>query len=227
MPRSLVPTGLVPLATAPVAPYAGMTYFDTALAVVRTWDAVGAAWVSGGTGSSTPEIVYSATAPANPTTGLVWIESDVDITAGGSVALVSTSAPADLTALWFDSNTGVNYLKRWNGAAWVGSVGPTGAVGPTGPTGPAGPTVATEVEIDFGTAPCWDATFTVTDAAVTGSSKILVFPSGNTATDRVGNDLAWDNILLGAVAGAGQFVVTAIAVPGPIVGKRKIYYQAI
>ena len=82
----------------------------------------------------------------------------------------------------------------------------------------------TETEIDFGTTPQWDKTFTVVDASVTGSSKISVWPSGNVGTSRVGNDLEWDNLLLGALAGTGQFTLTALAFPGPVVGKRKIYY---
>ena len=69
MPRSLVPTDLIALATAPAAPYAGMTYFDTALAVVRTWDAVGAVWVSGRT-----PVVAQATAPADTT--VLWVDTD-------------------------------------------------------------------------------------------------------------------------------------------------------
>lgn len=91
-------------------------------------------------------------------------------------------------------------------------------------TGGAGSFAMTETEIDFGTAPQWDKTFTITDAAVTGSSKIAVWPSGNVATSRVGNDLEWDNLLLGALAGTGQFTLTALAFPGPVVGKRKVYY---
>lgn len=82
----------------------------------------------------------------------------------------------------------------------------------------------TETEIDFGSLPIKDKTFTITDAAVSGSSKIMVVPSGNVATSRVGNDLEWDNLLLGAIASAGSFILTALAFPGPIVGKRKVFY---
>jgi hypothetical protein len=86
-------------------------------------------------------------------------------------------------------------------------------------------TTTTEVEIDFGTTPQWSKTFTITDAGVSPSSKILLFPSGNVATGRVGNDAEWDNLILAGLAGTGNFEVTAIASPGPIVGKRKVYYQ--
>lgn len=85
--------------------------------------------------------------------------------------------------------------------------------------------VWTETEVDFGTEPAWSATFTVTDALVSGASKIVCTPSGNPATGRVGNDLEWDNLLLGGIPGAGSFTLTALAMPGPIVGPRKVFYQ--
>lgn len=83
----------------------------------------------------------------------------------------------------------------------------------------------TEAEIDFGTTPAWDETFTITDSLVSSGSKIVVVPSGKVATGRVGNDLEWDNLLLGALPGTGSFTLTALAFPGPVVGKRKIIYQ--
>jgi hypothetical protein len=78
--------------------------------------------------------------------------------------------------------------------------------------------------VDFGTTPVRDKTFTIVDATVTGTSKVMAVPSGNVGTSRVGNDLEWDNLLLGALAGTGQFTLTALAFPGPVVGKRKIFY---
>lgn len=83
-----------------------------------------------------------------------------------------------------------------------------------------------ETEVDFGSTPVWSRTFTVTNPAVTGSTTpVAAFPSGNPGTGRVGNDLEWDNLILGAVPGSGSFLLTALAVPGPIVGPRKVYYQ--
>lgn len=83
-----------------------------------------------------------------------------------------------------------------------------------------------ETEVDFGSGvPKYDASFTVTDATVTGSSKIVVSQSGNVATGRVGNDGEWDSIVFTALAGTGNFSIYCIASPGPVVGKRKIYYM--
>ena len=73
--------------------------------------------------------------------------------------------------------------------------------------------------------PVWSKTFTVVDARVTPTSLVVVAQSGATAAGRVGDDLAWDQILLGAVPGNGFFTVTALVHPGPIVGSRVIIYQ--
>lgn len=83
----------------------------------------------------------------------------------------------------------------------------------------------TEVEIDFGaTTPKYDALFTITDASVNTSSKIIVLPSGKTATGRVSGDAQWDNLLLAASPGTGNFTLYALAFPGPVKGKRVIQY---
>lgn len=83
----------------------------------------------------------------------------------------------------------------------------------------------TETEIDFGTSPAKDKTFVITDAGVSSSSKILIVPSGNVATGRVGDDWEWDGFTFSGKAATGQFTLTALAQPGPVVGKRKVFYS--
>ena len=83
----------------------------------------------------------------------------------------------------------------------------------------------TEVTIDFGSSkPQWTKTFTIVDASVAVTSSVLVFPSGNVATGRVGNDAEWDSLILTATPAAGSFTLTATAFPGPIVGNRLVCY---
>ncbi len=83
----------------------------------------------------------------------------------------------------------------------------------------------TEVEIDFGSDPVWSASFTIVDAAVTSSAKkIIVTPSGNTPTGGNDDDWEWDGMVFAAKAGTGSFTLRAIAFPGPVSGKRKVYY---
>jgi hypothetical protein len=66
----------------------------------------------------------------------------------------------------------------------------------------------------------------VTDANCTSSAlHVAVVQSSNVATGRTAGDLEWDQLLLSALPAAGSFTVTAMAFPGPVVGKRKIQYQ--
>jgi hypothetical protein len=88
------------------------------------------------------------------------------------------------------------------------------------------PVAATEIEIDFGTQPLPSKAFTVTDASITASSIIDIFPSAKTATGRVNtDDMEWDGLSLSAVPASGSMIVYAVANPGPVVGKRKIHYR--
>ena len=82
-----------------------------------------------------------------------------------------------------------------------------------------------ETEIDFGTTPQWSMSFTITDAVSLTTSRIAVSPSGRVAAGRTGDDWAWDSLLLSALPAAGSFTLTALAVPGPVVGKRYVQYQ--
>lgn len=91
--------------------------------------------------------------------------------------------------------------------------------------GPGGFAV-TETELDFGTVgtpPVTDKTFTVTDASITSSSKIMCTESGNTATGRTSGDSLFDSVNYTALAGTGSFTVYARA-SGAIIGKRKMFY---
>lgn len=83
----------------------------------------------------------------------------------------------------------------------------------------------TEAEIDFGSTPKYDASFTVTDGTVSGTSKIIVLPCGKAATGRTADDWQWDGVTLAATPGTGSFTLYAVALPGPVVGPRKIQYQ--
>ena len=80
-----------------------------------------------------------------------------------------------------------------------------------------------ETEIDFGSTPVKSKRFTITDAGASPTSKILVSPSGNIATGRVGNDWEWDTINFSARSSTGTFELTATA-SGRIKGKRKVFY---
>lgn len=82
----------------------------------------------------------------------------------------------------------------------------------------------TEIEFDFGTTPKYDAQFTITDAAISGTSKVAVLSSGRVATGRVAGDGQWDSVSYDALAGSGSAIVYAMAHPGPVVGRRYAQY---
>jgi hypothetical protein len=106
-----------------------------------------------------------------------------------------------------------------------GMIGPPGATGPQGPAGGGGGTV-TEIEVDFGTKPTFNGRFSVTDAGVSGTSKVVVTESGKIATGRVASgDAEWDSIISAALPAAGSFTLFCTAQPGPVVGKRKLQYS--
>lgn len=89
--------------------------------------------------------------------------------------------------------------------------------------GGAGTFAVTETEVDFGSTPVTEKTFTVTDAGVTAASKIMCLESGNVATGRVGADSLWDSIIYSALGASGSFTLYARA-SNAVVGKRKLFY---
>ena len=145
---------------------------------------------------------------------------------GGNTVLNGAGAPSGGTGSDGDFyiNTSANTIYGPKTAGAWGS--PTSLVGPTGAAG-AGMTW-TEAEIDFGSTPVYDATFTITDAAITSSAKkVIVNPCGKAATGRTADDWQWDGAVFAANPGTGSATVYATFSPGPIVGKRKIQYSVV
>jgi len=123
--------------------------------------------------------------------------------------------PAGYVAIFVDSTNG--HLSQKNSAGVVIDLTQTGA---------GGSVTLTEVEIDFGTFDAPVTQWTITDGAVGPTNKILVFPSPNPGTGRIGNDWEGDRASFTAVAGTGDFLLTA-SPSGRMVGARKVYYQVI
>lgn len=89
-----------------------------------------------------------------------------------------------------------------------------------------GSAILNEAEIDFGTTPVNNKTFTIVDANIGTSNKILVFPSSNDATGQAGNDWEVDSAMFSAKANTGNFTLYVNA-QFSISGNRKIYYQIL
>ena len=143
----------------------------------------------------------------------------------GATFAKKVSGPTATTAMAsFNLPHGTAPTSPVNGDIWSTTSGFFGRV--NGATKRMTPKIV-EVEINFDPKWSYDANFIITDAECTTSSQVLVWPSGNTATGRVGDDSEWDAIILAARPQSGQFYLSALAQPGPIAGNRKIYYQII
>lgn len=136
---------------------------------------------------------------------------------------VTHSTPADGTfspegqAAW-DAEHGITGLSTVAGTGSYNDLTDK----PTIPTVPESPVA---IEVDFGTKPVYDATFTITDAAITALSNVSAQQSGKVATGRVAGDSAWDAINCAVLPAAGSAVLYCTASPGPVVGRRIIQYQ--
>ncbi len=83
----------------------------------------------------------------------------------------------------------------------------------------------TETEVDFGTTPVVEKTFTITDASITATSKIIVTESGSIGTARIApGDSLWDTITYACIPATGSFTLFARA-SGSVVGYRKLFYS--
>ena len=82
----------------------------------------------------------------------------------------------------------------------------------------------TEIEVDFGASAVRSKRFTITDAAVTASSKIVVMQSGKAATGRSADENEMDMLHFRAIPGAGAFTLLADCLTGRVNGKYKANY---
>jgi hypothetical protein len=82
-----------------------------------------------------------------------------------------------------------------------------------------------ETEIDFGTTNAvYNKTFTITDASVTSTSKIIVYQSGSAATGRQADENELETLNFAAIPGTGSFTLYAKCM-NRVSGKYKINYM--
>jgi len=128
--------------------------------------------------------------------------------------------------------TGIDFVTPGGGGVSSVVAGTGIAVDNTDPanpvvsaTGGPGGFAITETEVNFGTTPVVEKTFTVTDAAITPTSKIIVTESGSIGTGRVASgDSLWDTITYACIPATGSFTLFAKA-SGSVVGFRKLFYS--
>lgn len=121
-----------------------------------------------------------------------------------------------------DHGTPQGYVNTVN---FTGSVTATtsGNVATVNITG-GGSASVTQIEVDFGTVPTRTKTFTITDASVSATSKIMIVQSGTAATGRHADENEMDPILFSGTPASGQFTLIANALTGPVAGKYKVLY---
>ena len=84
----------------------------------------------------------------------------------------------------------------------------------------------TEVEIDFGSTPVTEKTFTIVDSRIVSSYKVTVSPSGTAPTGLTSDAWFTDPMFLIAEAGTGQFTLYATTMSARrVIGPRKILYK--
>jgi hypothetical protein len=85
----------------------------------------------------------------------------------------------------------------------------------------------TETEIDFGSTPVSEASFTITDSAITSSAmRVMATVSYSAPTGKDQDELEMDDLQLRAVAGSGNFVLYVRAADGSyLADKFKINYS--
>ncbi len=164
---------------------------------------------------------------ADALTKLIKIFNDNVTETGAMLAGFVEQGPATTSGLTMATNRLLGRTTASTGAIEEISVGAglTLLAGVLDAPASTGSAAWTEYEIDFGSTPAYDATFTVVDATVSAITEVAVVQSGATATGRADGDALFDSVTYAAVPAAGQFTLYALASPGPVVGKRKILYQ--
>lgn len=122
-----------------------------------------------------------------------------------------------------DEGTSQGVARAVNFAGAGVSVAVSGAVATATIAGGAGASWTT-VEVDFGSIPTYDKTFTVTDASVSLTSKVIALHAGDAATGRQADENELDALVCRAVPATGSFTLYVRSTTGPVAGKYKVHY---
>jgi hypothetical protein len=82
-----------------------------------------------------------------------------------------------------------------------------------------------QTEIDFGTTPVYEASFTITDSEITTSSIIVAQIAYVAPTDKDIDELEFDFFDFRCTAGTGNFTLYARSLEGLVADKFKIFYS--
>lgn len=124
----------------------------------------------------------------------------------------SSSPPASTYAgqLWFESDLNILLERNGTNSAWV-QVNPNVAI-------------VAQTEIDFGATPISEASFTITDANVTASSKIVAMVAYVAPTGKDLDEIECDELDIKCGNGSGTFPMYVKGMEGYVHDKFKINY---
>lgn len=123
-----------------------------------------------------------------------------------------------------DEGTSQGRVQRLNCTGSGVTCSASGSTGTINVTAGGGSLTISTTEIDFGTDAKFVAKATVTDAGVSGTSKILVWQSGEAATGRQSDENEMDGITCNAKNGSGSFTLRCQANRSVTHGKYQVYY---
>lgn len=83
----------------------------------------------------------------------------------------------------------------------------------------------TLVEVSLGATPIYDFTYSLNDATISTVSKVVMVPSGVTATGGAPDDWAWDGATIACAPATASAKCYMCFTPGPVTGNRKFLYQ--
>ena len=152
----------------------------------------------------------------------VWNGTAIGATFGGTgittYAVGDTlysSATNTLAKLSGNTTTTRKYLSQLGN----GSV----SAAPTWEEVEAGASVS-QTEVDFGSTGVSEASFTITDAACTGTSKIILTLAGDAPTGKDADEIEMDSFFMKATPGSGSFDLYMRALEGDVADKFKVNY---
>lgn len=146
------------------------------------------------------------------------------------VVTSSGQVSSPLSVLLRDEGTDQGLVRVLNCTGAGVTCSASGAVGTVNASGGAGSFAVTEVEIDFDTCGIGGpdqfdtCQVSVTDAGVSGTSKILAVQSAVAATSRDADENEMDQLVCLASPASGSFTLTCESQQGPTHGKFKINY---
>jgi hypothetical protein len=118
------------------------------------------------------------------------------------------------------SNADTGWLLSTNNPLTIGTTGITFIKF----TASAGAFTVTQAEIDFGATGATQGFFTITDASVTGTSKIIANQDAGAATGKEQDENEFDVFQCSCLPAAGSFTLYVNSVYGPLNGPYKVNY---